>query len=666
MATSVSNTDEKNYLPSPEDQEALQEHFARIREWLNAHRDLSYPDVFSPVYSDEDRIRLTIAILAEHGLLGLRTAPQEPPYTFEKDLGFSQLQGSSAEVLLKNHKSSKHNSVIDLCTQAIIHAPVDSKELAIAYGRRAEALLRVKLYEDCLKDVERAVKLAYPPDLMAKLMLIKTRALASLYDLDSIIVEKAIEETKALAKQMNGYRRGPITHALNQIVSGKVKRADQFVKWNDEGHLPDFPPGHVDNPEIPGASDAIAIRYSGKYGRHIVATRDIDVGEVLAVQIPYAAVLELERRRTNCWYCLMQTWSAIPCDACVNVVFCSEECRDNAWREFHDVECGVLGLIIAEKMDVTAVMSARLLIKGWREAGSWQALRERVEEVESYSDLRTKGFTSNILDSKKYTSIITLSTCTEKRSMEDLFRLSVGATTLVYVLATMTNIFGEKLAGERNILLNHPWVIFAGSIILKHAQIHSVNSQMACEWDPKANTSWARAMVLVPIYGLINHSCDPSVNYTSHGRYMALHTIRPIKKGEQIFDHRGASFASVPYAQRQLQRRQLFFFMCDCLPCQEAWPQFNDLPSYSEMGLPKSVVDTLDNVMCSHNVFNIMQSRSTLDNSSVTPLSLVVLIENLKDLYKHVHQPCREIEEVVRTLENVWLQIGSRCQSLDR
>ncbi|XP_063989098.1 SET and MYND domain-containing protein 4-like isoform X2 [Diachasmimorpha longicaudata] len=515
------------------DQEAIQDHFSRIREWLNAHRDLSYPEIFSPLYNDEDRIRLTIAILGEHSLLGGGTPTEKSAYALGKDLNLSQIHGSSADHLLRHRKRAKHDIVIQLCTLAIMCAPVDSQELAIAYGRRAEALLQVKLYEDCLKDVERAVKLEYPPSLMTKLLLIKTRALASLFEVDSIIVEKAIEETKALAKEMSGNKRGPITYVLNQIISGKVKRSNHVVKWNDEGSLPDFPPGHVDNAELPGASAAIAIRYSGKYGRHVVATRDIDVGEVLAVQMPYAAVLELDRRNTNCWYCLKQTWSGIPCDECVTVLFCSEECKERAWSEFHDIECNILGFIITEKMDITAIMSARLLIKGWREAGSWERLKENMEAIESNSDLRTKGFTSNILDSKKYTSIITLSACTEKRSMEDLFRLSVGATTLVYTLATMTTIFGEKLAGDRDVLLSHPWVVFAGSILLKHTQIHSVNSQMACEWDPKAGSSWTRAMVLIPLYGLINHSCDPSVNYTSHGRYMALHTIRPIKKGEQ-------------------------------------------------------------------------------------------------------------------------------------
>ncbi|XP_011304229.1 SET and MYND domain-containing protein 4-like [Fopius arisanus] len=646
----------------PAAQESVEEYFTKIREWLNARRDFNYTDVYSPLCGDEERISLTIAILADHGLLGLNTSNEESSYGLTKDLGFAQVQGTGAEELMRRNKSNQRNMVMELCTLAIIYAPVDSKELSMAYGRRAEALLRFRLFEDCVKDVDRAIALAYPPDLTPKLFLVKTRALVGLYGPDSIIVEKAIEETKEITKDLPGYRRAPITHALNQI--SVTKRLEPFPLWNDEGHLPKLSAGRMNNLEIPDASDAIAIRYSGKYGRHIVATRDIDVGEVLAVQTPYIAVLELSRRRSNCWYCLSQTWSGVPCDKCVNVLFCSEKCKSRAWEEFHDVECHVLGLIIAEKMDVTAVISTRLLIKGWREAGGWENLRQMMEEIESNSDLRTKGFTSNILDSSKYSSVITLSTCAEKRSMEDLFRLSVGAATLTYILATMTNIFGDKLPGERDILLGHPWVIFAGAMILKHTQIHSVNSQMFCEWDPKESTSWTRAMALIPLYGLINHSCDNSVNYTSHGRYMALHTIRPIKQGEQIFDHRGVSFARIPRLERKAQRRQRFYFICNCQACEEDWPLYNDLPSFSEKSLPQAVINTLDKTMCSQNVF--MNTYSVMGNDSVNPLYITTLIQNLRVLYKYVQQPCREIEEIIRALEHIWLQTGSRCQSLDR
>ncbi|KAK0074008.1 hypothetical protein PV325_008895, partial [Microctonus aethiopoides] len=41
-----------------------------------------------------------------------------------------------------------------------------------------------------------------------------------------------------------------------------------------------------DNPKIPGASGAIELKYSDKFGRHVVATRDINAGVTIMVHTP--------------------------------------------------------------------------------------------------------------------------------------------------------------------------------------------------------------------------------------------------------------------------------------------------------------------------------------------------------------------------------------------
>lgn len=156
------------------------------------------------------------------------------------------------------------------------------------------------------------------------------------------------------------------------------KMAPQRELFDEEKYKPAKP---EDNPEIPGASSALKISYDDRFGRHITSTRKILPGEVLSVQRGYATILAPEHIYTHCSNCLKQTWSSVPCDRCVHAVYCDEACRDEAWRNHHDVECGVIGALLDLELNILGLMSLRLAVRAVKDSGGFEALKRNLESA---------------------------------------------------------------------------------------------------------------------------------------------------------------------------------------------------------------------------------------------------------------------------------------------
>ena len=87
-------------------------------------------------------------------------------------------------------------------------------------------------------------------------------------------------------------------------------------------------------------SKCLILNYNEEYGRHVIATRDVKVGELLVVEKGFATPF-IQHIYMTCSYCLNFTWNAIPCPKFVMAVYCAEKCKTKAWQEYHDIECSV-------------------------------------------------------------------------------------------------------------------------------------------------------------------------------------------------------------------------------------------------------------------------------------------------------------------------------------
>jgi hypothetical protein len=64
----------------------------------------------------------------------------------------------------------------------------------------------------------------------------------------------------------------------------------------------------------------------------------------------------------------------------------------------------------------------------------------------------------------------------------------------------------------------------------------------------------------------MNHSCDPHTSYYKDGDHMAFKTIRPIKKGDEIYDSY-INYKTTAKPERQEMLKTRYGFTCNCEKC---------------------------------------------------------------------------------------------------
>ncbi|CAG5092316.1 Similar to SMYD4: SET and MYND domain-containing protein 4 (Pongo abelii) [Cotesia congregata] len=610
---------------------------------------------YSQLKTDQERVIFTLNLLIDYNI----TFPikSEVKNLFQS----REFNTKATKSLINNPLNCDFDVIIELYTKSIAYAP-GSYELSLAYANRSATLFKAHLYEDCLRDCERALKLNYPDKWKAKLFARKARCLSYLVGPDGSSdpkVAETLEQVRLWLPKMDGKDSGVklVEKTLNSLHLMSQSEA-AFIKLEDERHLPSI---SADNEEICGATSAVAVEFSEQYGKYVRATRDIKVGEVLAVNEGYATVLMLDKIYTHCTYCLKQTWSAIPCNFCVYAVFCSEECRRDAWEGYHQVECRITGPIVAMEMNHMALMALRLLVSAVKQAGDLQALKDLLIRIDFLADIRKNGFTDGKLDGSKYSSVYTLARNTERRSVPDLFGRSLNAVFITYLLATESSILGEQLKGGLPEVLSHPWATFVGGLVMRHLQIIPSNVHSVTE-DNLDQLPIDRAAALMPFYSLFNHSCNPMVDRRSFGKKIAMIAISPIKKGEQIFDNYGQHYAITLKAKRRQKLLQQYHFTCSCQACTESWPLYGSYKSYKDQELSKTVKKEISNALTKLDQYYALATRGDVEDK---PEMIENLGKMLKILYKHVNLPCTEVNNVVEIWKKVYSLLGNRLQSLN-
>lgn len=130
-------------------------------------------------------------------------------------------------------------------------------------------------------------------------------------------------------------------------------------------------------------NNAFRTEYNKKYGRHLVADRDIQMGELIYIDKFYVTTANSSKFYAYCSHCLALSWTTIPCDQCSFYMYCSENCKDQAWQNYHDIECSVkFGKHPKDHTDYYVQLGLRALVMGFKEIGGIEKLRELTNEID--------------------------------------------------------------------------------------------------------------------------------------------------------------------------------------------------------------------------------------------------------------------------------------------
>lgn len=278
----------------------------------------------------------------------------------------------------KNHSPEIHKDILSLYTKSIAYAPQDTEELAYAYGNRSVLALHLNKYHHCMTDVDRAVAITKSDSLKAKLLERRDRCL------------KAIDEAHCRAMNLEEEK---FDNLLDEDREDKVR---VFNDINEQNVNPLPVPGFVASKECPSASEALTVKCNRKFGRHLVANREIRTGEFLVVEKAYGLCAFPEQQYMVCANCLNYTWVGIPCDECSTVIYCRDECKRSAWDRCHKVECckvsAILRLINTKASDCSTAktmltLAVQTMIRGVKEYGI-QGLLKEIESVNNCTGIK--------------------------------------------------------------------------------------------------------------------------------------------------------------------------------------------------------------------------------------------------------------------------------------
>lgn len=250
-------------------------------------------------------------------------------------------------------QDQKHlEKAFELYTKSIAHAVSNTQAMGMAYANRSAVLLKLNRPKESLEDVERAFNSNYPKKLRAKLFVRKAECYATL--------------------AMHSYIQSK--HWLSRVLAddpGRKEMERQLREYSAKDYEQTIdkelimPKIESPSTKYPCASDAIEVEYSGYAGKKIIATRDIEIGEVLVVEKPYTVCLDKNNYYYYCHFCLESFWAGIPCDQCTHTLYCSPECKAAAWEKYHKFECPVSDLLQQhdEPPAVLIITSLKLFIE---------------------------------------------------------------------------------------------------------------------------------------------------------------------------------------------------------------------------------------------------------------------------------------------------------------
>lgn len=475
-------------------------------------------------------------------------------------------------------KDKQYDYALELYTKSITYAETGSEILGLAYANRSAVLFEKKMFRECLEDIDKAFTSNYPEANYSKLLRRRQRS------------EKELTQC--------------CTH--------------EEPKYYEE--LPEFI--HDVSPTIACASNCIAITTNAECGRHVVATKDIQIGDVIAIDTPYAAIVVPEASITHCHHCLKVVLNSIPCQKCSYAIYCSVNCSDSAQYSYHQYECPVISVLLNLNVSKLNLLALRIAILAKKD----------------YKKIPQYGKSNSVYESARYEEIHGLCANTEHRTNADLFDRAIQAAVIFDIFNSYSTFF-QDFGEESDVKMFK-------ELLLLHMQTGPSNFHEISELVRRTEDSTAESLEIgagaYSFLSMINHSCSPNVVRHCYGKSIVLRALSPIKEGQQLFDNYGYHYAVMERSQRQKSLKLQYFFDCSCEACTDCWPLYKYLPDKNfEFDLSCDIVNDLQQAMVS-------TARSVLKGLLIK----AAILEKLK--------PCKNLADIQECIKQCYSILANK------
>lgn len=389
-------------------------------------------------------------------------------------------------------RMGQYVEAMEMYSVSLIFAEPGTDNVSFGYANRATCFMNMKLYDECLCDIELAVKANYP-------------------------------NMPKLTQRKNNCEQLKQKHHAKEPFEPKLS----------------FNP----HEKFPCMADVLAIHQNERFGRHMVAKCDIDVGQTVLVEENYVS-LTGNVDRVQCYTCMQSMKNFIACSKCTDVMFCSEKCQNK--NEIHQKFCGEA----IHRMPNTIRFIAKSILLGVMAFPSANELMDFVDDVLSKRNTQLPSAAND--PQSKYGMFLTLQPA--KQETLDI-QIVYQAFTALMSIPFVKNMFTSKhsqrflmhLTGEHFLLISNN--SFGGSL-----------------------TDASTVGTVSTVLSLLNHACAPNLFNSTAGNIDVCISMRPIKKGEQLFVKYLCGDRTTRQRQDILMSQWAFLCKCDkCEPhCQPA------------------------------------------------------------------------------------------------
>lgn len=285
--------------------------------------------------------------------------------------------------------------------------------------------------------------------------------------------------------------------------------------------------------QIPCMANVLEIKGNKTFGRCVIAKKDIEVGQTIFVAETFASTVvdyedEQPHRHAYCYTCQRTEMNFIPCANCSDVMFCSEDCA--SYNSAHKMECqtsyhriddiGIKFIIQTILVAIETFPNVDQLIKF---VESCTADRGCDQIPKSAKDARAK-----------YGIFLKL---TPAYSDAELFN-AYQAFSSILLIPKIRYMFDTE-AKQR----------FLMHLIVHHATVIPKNAF----FDVAVYSEQHTIKYMFDILSIVNHSCAPNMHFSLKGKCGYCVTVRPIKRGDQVFINYLGDDVYMPTEQRQFR-----------------------------------------------------------------------------------------------------------------
>ncbi|XP_034188347.2 protein-lysine N-methyltransferase SMYD4 [Osmia lignaria lignaria] len=475
---------------------------------------------------------------------------------------------------------------LETYSNAVLLAP--RKDLGVILANRSATLYHLEKHDYALTDVREALRAGYPQEFLYKLEERQARCLLALKRHDEAILAfrsalKALDNAKLPSEKKQKLEADmrvmlAVMEKGNQLAQKAPKVTQKKDKIDEQKKS--VAKIEVVNPLYLSCSKAVEIKdEGGDIGRHAVATRNIEPGEILAVEKSHCSFILAEYRLTHCHLCMSKIFVPIPsnCQVCSYLAYCSTSCRD-ADQKVHKNECTVLPSLWMSKTSVTCFLALRTITQ--RPFEELIKLKDKLKsskgrfEVSAQQPYRADDF-------EAYYGLVTHE---EERTAEDVLHRTYIAVWLLRLLKAGPYFPEDVKTPDTAEAKPSEGELFIGGLILHSLMLLQFNAHEISELTiPRGEKTLAKAKSIFigggifPTIALFNHSCNPGIIRYFVGTTMIVRAVRSIAKGEDISENYGPIFTVTPEAERKRTLRWQYWFDCNCEACTGHWPVLEEI-----------------------------------------------------------------------------------------